>query len=146
MGKEGEGTYTAGNGRQFTGSWVQNKLNGKSLGDLDKEAKRLGPPPPSSSTSISLEEERRLAQEKEKAEEEKQMKEKRDSLLAELGRYELLINEKENVFCSHIKDVIELGDPTLLLRQIDGILTEIDSLVLKLENDIDVTLLQNKMR
>ena len=63
-------------------------MNGKSLDDLDREAK---------------EEERRLAQEKEKAEEEKQMKGKRDSLLVELGRYELLINEKENVFTRYIK-------------------------------------------
>ena len=103
-------------------------MNGKSLDDLDREAK---------------EEERRLAQEKEKAEEEKQMKEKRDSLLVELGRYELLINEKENVFTRYIKTAIELG---VLLGQIDSILTEVDSLVLKLENDIDVTLLRNKMR
>merc|ERR1712146_804831 len=104
--------------------------------DLDKEAERLG-------SVDKKEEERRKAQEKE--EEEKGMKEKRDSLLLELGQCELLINEKENVFTRYIKNAIESGDPTLLLDQIDGILTEVNSLALKLENDIDVklTLLRN---
>ena len=50
---EGKGTFTASNGRQFSGQWVQDKLNGKSLADLEKEAARLGPPPSTSSTSSS---------------------------------------------------------------------------------------------
>ena len=46
-GLEGEGTYTALNGRQFTGQWSNyGKLNGTQfVEDLEEEAKRLGPPP-----------------------------------------------------------------------------------------------------
>ena len=50
--QEGEGTYTAPNGREFSGRWIGDRLNGKHrYDDLNGEARRLGPPPSSSSSS-----------------------------------------------------------------------------------------------
>merc|ERR1711918_262534 len=103
------------------------------------------------------EEEKRKAQEKarkEKEEEEEKekekerlsLKEKRDTLLVDLGRLEVSINEKENLFAHYIKDQMESGDPNFLLGQIERMVTEVDFLVRQLETEIDLTLLWNKMR
>merc|ERR1712146_106326 len=99
------------------------------------------------------EEEKRKAQEKarkEKEEEEENerlsLKEKRDTLLVDLGRLEGSINEKENLFAHYIKNQIESGDPNFLLDQIERMVTEVDFLVRQLETEIDLTLLWNKMK
>merc|ERR1711988_456616 len=101
------------------------------------------------------EEEKRKAQEKarkekeEKEKEEKErlsLKEKRDTLLVELARLEVSINEKENLFAHYIKNQMESGDPNFLLGLIERMVTEVDFLVRQLETEIDLTLLWNKMR
>merc|ERR1711988_990380 len=99
------------------------------------------------------EEEKRKAQEKarkEKEEEEEKerlsLKEKRDTLLVDLGRLEVSINEKENLFAHYVKNQMESGDPNFLLGLIERMVTEVDFLVRQLETEIDLTLLWNKMR
>merc|ERR1711918_250509 len=130
-----------------------------------KEAERLGPPQP----TREEEEERRKDLEKKKAiemakaiaeaqakarkekEEEKEkerlsLKEKRDTLLVDLGRLEVSINEKENLFAHYIQNQMESGDPNFLLGLIERMVTEVDFLVRQLETEIDLTLLWNKMK
>merc|ERR1712054_354010 len=96
------------------------------------------------------EEEKRKAQEKARKEKEEKerlsLKEKRDTLLVDLGRLEVSINEKENLFAHYIKNQLESGDPNFLLGQIERMVTEVDFLVRQLETEIDLTLLLNKMR
>merc|ERR1712137_39278 len=111
-----------------------------------------------SEKALAKEEEQRKASEKAlveaeaKAREEEEgfrLKEKRDSFLVEVGQLEVSLNEKEAMFSHYLKNQIESCDPTLLLDQIDRMITGVDSIVLQLEKpDIDnnMTFLRNKMR
>merc|ERR1712146_505853 len=142
--KEGEGTYTASNGRQFHGLWTGNKLNGtQSLHDLDEEAKRLGPPPSSSTSSpfsstssIEAKEKEKENERKKEEEERKRQKEKRDAVFVELERFEVSLKEKQHSFSHYIQTQIHSGggDPALLLDQLKGLTSEVDAIRVEVEN------------